>query len=359
MNTIIDKLRAYNIINLSMRKRTLLGQEYQKSQLNGKIGDILLYNTSKDDMLFVHADDYTLTSYPRNSYTPIGICCASADYTLDGFDRVCSLVNMSASSPTTGTTNDDNDKLSFGPSGITYSDYYQNFSFPYMYETYSSMTETESIVGYIEFKKDNTFKYEDMAFPKQYKTYTNDIIYLPNKNRYLSSFGYNIYYIPSIDKEDGSINPLYKQAKEGKINPLAVFNGREESNRILELRGNKNYSSWKPQNLSEDENVLKDYPCVSCCDMFYTVGTSQKQWYCPSVGELYTMFAYLLDIKNSIQKVIDNGFNAIGFDDYRAYHSSTESHNEQHFCLAPYGSISLASKNLRIFSYRCKAFLSI
>ena len=356
MNTIIDKSRAYNIINLSMRKRTLLGQEYQKSQLNGTIGDILLYNTSKDDMLFVHADDYTLTSYPRNSYTPIGVCAVSADYSLDGLDHVCSLVFMSASNPTRGTNVDNDDSLIlFGPSGVTYTETYDQYAFPLTYEKGGTHNDYESIIGYEEWSE-NFYPYLDNMFnpfQKEFSVTTTTYSYAFNSNRVIGDNRSPV--LPSCDKEDGSINNIFRTTKSGKINPLTNFDGRNYSDLALQARGSKNYSTWKPTNTI---SFLTDYPCVSLCDMFYTVGTSQKQWYLPSIGELYIMFQFIFNINNAFQKVIDNGFSSVTQTYYRPLTSSTEAKESMKFyCCIQH--LASSFKNNINTAYNCRAFLTI
>ena len=68
-----------------------------------------------------------------------------------------------------------------------------------------------------------------------------------------------------------------------------------------------------------------DYPAASCCDMFYTEGTSQGDWYLPAFGEL----GYIMPPFNKINEAIDKMRTAygssVGVELYNYYYwSSTE-----------------------------------
>lgn len=107
--------------------------------------------------------------------------------------------------------------------------------------------------------------------------------------------------IPSPYLTDGSRNPGYSQvsAPLSSANALADFDGRENTDVIIAQRGEKDYTSWKPT-----YNKAEDYPAASCCDMFYTNGTKQGDWYLPAMGELGYVMARLGVINESISKLI-------------------------------------------------------
>ena len=60
-------------------------------------------------------------------------------------------------------------------------------------------------------------------------------------------------------------------------------------------RGNRDYSTWEPSYVNEE-----DYSIVSFCDIYQTVGTSQGDWYLPSAGEL----GYFLARNSAISKAM-------------------------------------------------------
>ena len=112
-------------------------------------------------------------------------------------------------------------------------------------------------------------------------------------------------YAPSPYLTDGSRNPGYYQTTfpSSSNNALADFDGRGNTDKIIAQRGNKDYSSWKPTHDTE-----ADYPAASCCDMFYTYGTRQGDWYLPSCGEL----GYIMPPFNKINDTITKIRNAYG-----------------------------------------------
>ena len=104
---------------------------------------------------------------------------------------------------------------------------------------------------------------------------------------------------PSPYLTDDSRNPGYYQttSPSSSNNALADFDGRGNTDKIITRRGNKDYTSWKPT-----YNTASDYPAASCCDMFYTEGTQQGDWYLPACGEL----GYIMPPFNKINKAITN-----------------------------------------------------
>ena len=94
--------------------------------------------------------------------------------------------------------------------------------------------------------------------------------------------------------------------------------------------------------------------------MFYTVGTSQKQWYCPSIGETYVLFAYLPIIAESFSKVISNGFDSINMllNGINSFHSSTQSSLRAHFSIET-RFVGEIANTLKAYTYNCLAFLTI
>ena len=126
---------------------------------------------------------------------------------------------------------------------------------------------------------------------------------------------YNLY-APSPYASDGTPNPLYRATSYsgGSINnALSYFDGRHQTDVILQVRGVKDYNSWKPS-----YDAPADYPAASCCDMYHTVGTNQGDWYLPSYAELGYAVARVNKINNAMLKI--NGMQKITY--YWAWTSS-------------------------------------
>lgn len=133
--------------------------------------------------------------------------------------------------------------------------------------------------------------------PDAHIPYQNSIGGIPERKR--------SYYAPSpyigSDYKSGGYNESYGTTiydTETDHNVLADFDGRGNTDKILTQRGLKDYNSWKPK----DNNSL-DYPAASCCDMFFTIGTKQGDWYLPAAGELGYIIPRLYDINDIISKL--------------------------------------------------------
>lgn len=102
---------------------------------------------------------------------------------------------------------------------------------------------------------------------------------------------------PSPYLTDGSRNPMYYQttSPSSTYNALSDFNGKKNTNNIINYRGKKDYSSWIP-----DYKTGKDYPAASSCDMYVTEGTQQGEWYLPAAGEIGYVMARFNIINNSL-----------------------------------------------------------
>ena len=57
------------------------------------------------------------------------------------------------------------------------------------------------------------------------------------------------------------------------------YDGKEKTDAIIAYRGARS-SDWKPES-----SIASDYPAASCCNLFYTPGTKQGDWYLPASGE--------------------------------------------------------------------------
>lgn len=94
------------------------------------------------------------------------------------------------------------------------------------------------------------------------------------------------------------------------------YNGKEKTDAIIAYRGVRS-SDWKPES-----NTSSDYPAASCCNLFYTPGTNQGDWYLPASGE----GKYVMENLNLLESVIAkcNSIYGIGANFDYEYWCSTE-----------------------------------
>lgn len=110
------------------------------------------------------------------------------------------------------------------------------------------------------------------------------------------SYNYGSGHIPNPYNEDKSRNPQYYSRKETGNNALSDFKGKQNTQYLVNTRGVKDYSTWKPSS-----TAIKDYPAASVCNMYSTIGTYQGDWYLPSAGEL----GYLMVFWDEVQRCFD------------------------------------------------------
>ena len=248
-------------------------------------GGIVLWDAEKERKVVV--DDYNTSNYPTSRYTPIGVVVVPSSHMDDGRARMMALRWMSCDDP-------------------------ENGSLTYQEMLWGTATDLTGLTNFTQVPI--------------LSSATNQVISKVNTGGYLSSdysgytgtsnpqdpgtkwyYNNNDRYIASPYAADGTPNPLYRATSYsgGSIsNALSYFDGRHQTDVILEARGEKDYDSWKPTT-----NVPEDFPAVSVCDMYHTVGTNQGDWYLPSQAELGYIVARLNDINNAMTKV--NGMQSL------------------------------------------------
>ena len=168
--------------------------------------------------------------------------------------------------------------------------------------------------------------------------------------------GSSVTPIPSPYLTDGSRNPGYYQttSPSSSDNALADFDGIGNTEKIITQRGTKDYNSWTPRN-----TTVEDYAAASCCDMFYTEGTSQGDWYLPACGEL----GYIMPPFNKINEAIGKMRTAygssvgVGLDTNDYYWSSTEySSTNARYVYTGHGSVTHYYKSI---AYGVRAWLRV
>ena len=309
-----------NMINISLQE-----------EFNAEIGDIVVYKDNK--FYFIKSDELT------NTGTPIGIVVIPSSHNVYGDDScgIMSLTYMNCSTPTLGGTSEQR-----------------------MY--WGNTVDIESLVNnsvccYIG----NQVLYDEVKGTTPGGVFLPsdkfDILQCPHdEDAYYSiSPTSSTYYAPSPYLTNNQRNTMYYQITppSSSNNALADFNGKDNTNKIITKRGTKDYTSWKPT-----YNNGADYPAASCCNMFYTEGTQQGDWYLPSLGEL----CYILPTFNKINETITNTINVYGgsisvMSDTDGYWSSSEASHNGTNCLSV--NTGQAFSKVKAFSSQVRAFLRI
>ena len=294
-------------------------------------GDYVLYDKVNQELVCI-SSSADLSNYPSESYTPIGIVVIPASHNVYGDDScgIISLRPMDYWTPSIGGNSEQ---------GMYWGVYDTNISalpdldrVPFI-GTGSNVGDVNStVIGYQSSGCIPSDKFSAVQCPHDTDAY------------YYTSVDI-IEQAPSPYLTDGSRNPAYYQTTppSSTDNCLADFDGIGNTAKIIAQRGIKDYSSWKPSYNSED-----DYQAASCCDMFYTEGTQQGDWYLPAMGEL----GYIMPPFNKINKAITkikfaySSYAGIYLQSDRGYWSSTEDKNKYARSLyIPDGSANRKAKN--------------
>ena len=242
-------------------------------------GDILAFD-GVNKRLFRFTDEGATDMI--QDYTPIGVVVIPTNHDVygDGSCGVMSLKTMDCNTPSTGGTSEQN--MYWGIYGTNISALPDLNLVPLGNESNGIPIDSTSY-GYLPSDK----------FSGTQCTHDTDAYY--------STPPYSL----SPYLTDGSRNPGYYQTSPPSTsgNALADFDGIGNTEKIITQRGTKDYNSWKPTYNSE-----ADYPAASCCNMFYTEGTRQGDWYLPACGEL----GYIMPPFNKINEAITKMRNTYG-----------------------------------------------
>lgn len=271
-----------------MRRRSLFTQGSKDlpldsiSPADSVAGDYCFYDKTADKIIIVDQTKWSADRYPSNKYTPIGIVVVPGTHNVygDGSCGVMSLKPMHCNTPSTGGTSEQS--MYWGVYGTNISGLRDLDRVP-TGNTLNGIPTGSNSSGYLPSDK----------FSSTQCAHDTDAYYN------------NDPFIPSPYLTDGSRNPGYYQTSSpsSSDNALADFDGIGNTEKIIAERGTKDYNSWKPGRLTQN-----DYPAASCCDMFYTEGTSQGDWYLPACGEL----GYIMPPFNKINDAIDKMRTAYG-----------------------------------------------
>ena len=318
-----------------MRRRTLL-----KSNSGGGVDpikstpcDLCFYDKTEDKVIIVNGEQWNSSTYPSSRYTPIGIVVVPGSHNVynDGSCGVMSLKGMDCDNPSQGAAS--NEYMYWGVYGTDISTLRNLDQVPTGNQA-NGLPTGESSYAYLP--SDN--------FSGTQCAHDTDVYYNSSP------------YIPSPYLTDGSRNPGYYQttSPSSSNNALADFDGRGNTNKIITQRGNKDYSSWKPT-----YDTQADYPAASCCDMFYTEGTQQGDWYLPACGELGYIMPNLKKINEAITKMRNAYGSSVGVGVGTAnwYWSSSEYHS--YYARFLFTSNGCVSRNDKNYNHYVRAFLRV
>lgn len=262
------------------------GSEYQ--YINWKVleipnpnfaGDYVLCNKSNYSIDIISKDS-DISIY-KDTHTPIGVVVIPNNHNVYGTYEcgVMSLVEMCATSPTTGSSNQtqaENNQI---------------------YLVWSPSIDIEDLNNFRESIQTNNEDPEILT--------THNCPFLPS-DKFTGVECYTdpgtfykeneSWYSPSPYLRNGERNPSYHSTLFNSA--CSDLDGKSNSQILLNLRGQKDYSSWLPT-----WDNIDDYPAVSCCDMFCPIGTNQGDWYLPSMGELGYVMPRWNIINNSITNI--------------------------------------------------------
>ena len=278
---IITHSSEYPAVNWGKIKNLFITSE------EAKAGDVCFYDSLSGKIRLAKIDNVNPTDYPASRFTPIGVVVIPGSHDVYGTGQcgVMSLVEMSCDTPTTGSTS--YQSMYWGVYGTDISTL-TNFNYAPYVGTISSPGDS---AGTITGQANYSYMPSDIFTGKQCPHDTNSYYYTSSSSDKAA---------PSPYLTDGSRNPGYYQTSSPSSanNCLSDFNGITNTSKIVTQRGTKDYSSWKPT-----YNTEADYPAASCCNMFYTNGTKQGDWYLPAMGELCYMMSRLKAINEAISKI--------------------------------------------------------
>ena len=298
---------------------------------DSQYGDICVYDTSKSSLAIIKEAEWSASTYPIATYVPVGIVAvpASHGHYEGGKCAIMSLNHMNCSSPTTGGSFQ---SMCWGVNGTDIGTLPNLDQVPYVGSNGSVGDTVIGVTGYAYLPSDYS------GFTAVANPYDNGTNYYYNDSD---------KYIPSPYMNDGTFNPNYSltDSPSSTANCLADFDGKGNTQKILEVRGAKDYSSWTPT-----YNAQADYPAASCCDMYSTVGIPQGSWYLPAAGELGYICVRRQALDNSLNKLIQGGVSSANvFASYYYWSSSEFSSASARYVLLNSGNVNYYGKSNSIY----------
>ena len=302
-----------------MRRRTLYGSNKIESKPieEANYADICFVNNDTLEKVIVSADKID-DSFPTEDYTPIGIVAVPSSHTDNQRPRIMSIVHMNCDTLESGST--EIQFMDWGETNTAVNELAQKQGYPYIGTSNTSVTTNASV----QFTTSYFFLPSDANGENGIENFIYENPSNSNEHFYYNVSGDRVFYMCSPYKEDGSKDTRYFDTSNTG-NVLADFDGKSNTDKIISYRGSKDYSTWKPT-----YNNGADYPAASCCDMFYTVGTNQGDWYLPSAGEMGYVMVRKKSINNSLKELNKKWYYLVSEFDYDyeiVFHTSTHNSN--------------------------------
>ena len=305
-----------------MRRRSLLTQGSKDlpldsiSPADSVAGDYCFYDKTADKVIIVDQTKWSADKYPSDRCIPIGIVVVPGTHNVygDGSCGVMSLKEMNCDTPSTGSAS--RQTMCWGPG---FNNTPSLIDYTVVCHIGNNGNPQSTIQGTTKSAYLPSERFDRIQCPHDTDTY-----YYYNDSD---------YYIPSPYLTNGDRNPLYYQttSPSSPKNAMSDFDGIGNTEKIIAQRGTKDYNSWGPVS-----NSGADYPAASCCDMFYTEGTSQGDWYLPACGELGYIIPPLDKINNAIMQMYTAYDSSVGIELGTTYNywSSTECDSTQTRCVS-------------------------
>lgn len=244
-------------------------------------GTIILYNTDTDDLEYCTADEYSATT---DNHTDVGVVAVPNNCTPDKSVRLVSVPFMSMNTPDIGivvvgpdsVAGGEQEFLHFGEKNIKSKK--ECAEIPTWDNRAESPSYSTSSSGYLSTDV-NSGKTQNTEGPKSYY--------------YDSPF-----VVPPYDENEELV-------KEYSTGSFGDFDGKKNTEVILEMATGQ--TDWKTDSAITNSSSEGYYPAAECCWRFHTAGTSQGDWYLPSLGELGFLFSRLKMINSSLSTIKGNG----------------------------------------------------
>ena len=335
-----------------MRRRLLEECGCTSQFINCVAGDICLVDNNTLDKLIVSYDEYNITDYPSEKYTPIGVVVVPASHTDDCTARIISLASMDYNNPDVGST-DGHVSISWGGYNSDISMLNNKTVYPCISTDLREVTaETQTIVEWSNINSYSCYIPSDYfnSYPNPYDegTYyrtgtTTTSTYHAGSSPYLTG---------------GSKNEIYHDTSN-TASVLADMDGKGNTEKIIAV-DNTSDTTWQTAaTITNTDRTETIHPTAQCCWRYHTVGTQQGDWYLPSAGELGYLAARWKAIDNSIDKLVSSGVGALVLYVGNGLWSSTESSSNRAVYLGFRSYDARLNNSNKYNYYYVRAFLAV
>lgn len=260
--------------------------------------DIALWDNTNEELVMVHAWEYTLDDFPKEKYMPIGVEIIPKSHMTDGHARLISLSYMRCDTPKVGG-NKQNICIGLGNErveGIGYKNYFPNI------------------------KENNSWEFGDVQEIKEWSPMGNFCQVPTDKNHTkMNPFTINQGYyfagsetkvFPSPYTKSMAKNSIFFSENTDINHPsvLLDFDGKGTNNKILNhIYNNLGNDDWKSGTTVDNISGSTNAPSCQCCWMYcvkegYETNSifGQGCWYQPTFAELCYLIARLVAYNNTI-----------------------------------------------------------